>query len=48
MLTTRVGMAAKSHDAQFDELNRRFVAIEQFSEKLGKDCATFRDAVKSE
>lgn len=47
MLTARVGMAAKSQDAEFDELNRRFMAIEQCSERLNKDSATFRDAVKS-
>lgn len=47
MLTSRVGMAAKSHDAAFDDLNRRFDAIEKSAEKLNRDSATFRDAVKS-
>ncbi|CAO1616996.1 unnamed protein product [Parajaminaea phylloscopi] len=47
LLTTRVGMASKSHDAQFDELNRRLTAVEQFCEKLNKDSVTFRDAVKN-
>lgn len=48
MMTSRVGMAAKSTDAQFDDLNRRFTATEKLAEKLTKDAATFRDAVKSE
>ncbi|PWN20365.1 BAR-domain-containing protein [Microstroma glucosiphilum] len=47
LLTTRVGMASKSHDAAFDDLNRRFTAIEKYTEKLVKDSTSFRDAVKS-
>lgn len=47
MLGGKVGMASKSHDAEFDDLNRRFTAIEKYSEKLQKDSTTFRDGVKS-
>lgn len=47
MMTSRVGMASKSNDAQFDDLNRRFTATEKLAEKLTKDAATFRDAVKN-
>jgi amphiphysin len=48
MLGGKVGMASKSHDAQFDELNRRFVIIEKYADKLMKDSTSFRDATKSE
>ncbi|CAO1638689.1 unnamed protein product [Sympodiomycopsis kandeliae] len=47
MMTSRVGMSAKSSDAQFDDLNRRFGNTEKLAEKLTKDAATFRDAVKN-
>ena len=47
MLTSRVGMAAKSADAEFDEYNRRFTSIELYAEKMLKDSSTFRDAVKN-
>lgn len=47
MLGGKVGMASKSHDAQFDDMNRRFTVIEKYAEKLLKDSTTFREAVKS-
>jgi amphiphysin len=48
MLGGKVGMATKSHDAQFDDLNRRYTIIEKYVEKLAKDSTTFRDGVKCE
>lgn len=48
MVGGRVGMAAKSHDAEFDDLNRRFGAVEKYAEKLYKDATTFKEAVQSE
>lgn len=47
-MTSKVGLASKSHDAEYDELNRKFTALEKYAEKLLKDSSTFRDAVKSE
>lgn len=47
MLSGRIGMANTSHDAQFDDLNRRLEVIEKYAEKLQKDSTTFRDSVKS-
>ncbi|UZJ53149.1 hypothetical protein CBS101457_002469 [Exobasidium rhododendri] len=47
MLGGKVGMATKSHDAQFDELNRRFEVVQKYADKLAKDSTTLRDAVKN-
>lgn len=46
MLGSKVGLAQKSHDAAFDELERRFTVIEKYAEKLQKDSKTYHDAVK--
>lgn len=46
MLGSKVGLAQKSHDAAFDELERRFAVIEKYAEKLQKDSKTYHDAVK--
>jgi amphiphysin len=46
ILGGKVGMATKSHDAQFDDLNRRYTIIEKYAEKLAKDSTSFRDGVK--
>lgn len=47
LMTSKIGMAAKSSDPAFDSLNQRFTSLEKLSEKLLKDASTFRDAVKS-
>ncbi|KAH8917367.1 BAR-domain-containing protein [Atractiella rhizophila] len=47
MLTSKVGMSSKSTDAEFNELNRKFTAIEDYSNKLIKDSTAFRDAVNN-
>lgn len=47
LMTSKVGLATKSSDPQFDALNQRFTALEKHAEKLLKDSSTFRDAVKS-
>ncbi|GAK63595.1 hob1p [Moesziomyces antarcticus] len=47
LMTSKIGMAAKSSDAAFDSLNQRFTNLEKLSEKLLKDASTFRDAVKN-
>lgn len=44
----KVGMAQKSTDPAFDQLNARFGVIEKAAEKLLKDSASFKDAVKGE
>ncbi|ODN82003.1 hypothetical protein L202_02330 [Cryptococcus amylolentus CBS 6039] len=44
-LTSRMGMAKKSSDAEFDELDRKFTAVETACAKMHKDSVTFRDAV---
>ncbi|KAK4696255.1 hypothetical protein P7C70_g8409, partial [Phenoliferia sp. Uapishka_3] len=45
MLGSRVGMSSKSQDAEFDELNRKFTGLEDYTQKLCKDTSTFHDAV---
>lgn len=47
LMTSKIGMAAKSSDPAFDSLNQRFTSLEKLSEKLLKDSSTFRDAVTS-
>ncbi|CDS82184.1 related to RVS167-BAR adaptor protein [Sporisorium scitamineum] len=47
LMTSRIGMAAKSSDPAFDSLNQRFTNLEKLAEKLLKDSSTFRDAVKN-
>ncbi|KAN0062604.1 BAR adaptor protein Hob1 [Thecaphora frezii] len=47
LMSSRVGIASKSSDPQFDALQQRFAALEKLAEKLLKDSATFRDAVKN-
>ncbi|KAH8101590.1 BAR-domain-containing protein [Cristinia sonorae] len=45
MMTSKVGMAKKSNDPEFDDYNRRFSALEQAIEKLIKDTKAFSEAV---
>ncbi|KAK4052468.1 BAR adaptor protein Hob1 [Microbotryomycetes sp. JL201] len=47
LLTSKVGMAAKSSDAETDELVRKFAGLEDYTAKLLKDSQTFRDAVNT-
>lgn len=47
LMTSKIGMAAKSSDPAFDSLTQRFTNLEKLSEKLLKDSSSFRDAVKS-
>ncbi|KAE8225365.1 hypothetical protein CF319_g1883 [Tilletia indica] len=47
LVTSRVGMANKSQDAEFNTLSGKFAIIEQSSEKLFKDAIAFREAVKN-
>lgn len=47
LMTSKIGMAAKSSDPAFDSLNQRFTSLEKLSEKLLKDASTLRDAVKN-
>ncbi|KAJ1027306.1 hypothetical protein NDA18_003315 [Ustilago nuda] len=47
LMTSKIGMTAKSSDPAFDSLNQRFTSLEKFSEKLLKDASTYRDAVKN-
>ncbi|CAE6520522.1 unnamed protein product [Rhizoctonia solani] len=45
MMTSRIGMAKKSSDPVFDDLNRKFTSIEQSTDKLLKDAKVFSDSV---
>jgi amphiphysin len=47
MLTSKIGMANKSTDAEFNELNRKFTGVEDYINKLIKDSTSFREAVGS-
>lgn len=47
LMTSRIGMSAKSSDPAFDSLNQRFTNLEKLSEKLLKDASTFRDTVRN-
>ncbi|KAJ9478175.1 Reduced viability upon starvation protein 167 [Pseudozyma hubeiensis] len=47
LMTSRIGMAAKSSDPAFDSLNQRFTNLEKLCEKLLKDSTTLRDTVKN-
>ncbi|EAU92940.1 Hob1p [Coprinopsis cinerea okayama7 len=46
-VTSRIGMAKKSSDPEFDDWHKQFQAIEQGTEKLLKDTNAFVDAVTS-
>jgi amphiphysin len=46
-LGSRIGMSKKSSDAEFDDWERKFSAVEAASEKMHKDSVVFRDAVTS-
>ncbi|KAK7029701.1 BAR adaptor protein Hob1 [Paramarasmius palmivorus] len=45
MVTSKVGMAKKSNDPEFDDYERHFSAMETAVEKLLKDTKAFTDAV---
>ncbi|KAI5453390.1 BAR adaptor protein Hob1 [Naganishia albida] len=45
--TTRIGMAKKTTDPEFDDYHRKFEVIEQGAEKILKDSKVFRDAVQT-
>lgn len=45
IITSKVGMAKSSNDAEIDDLKRRFTAVEEESAKLLKDSKSYRDAV---
>jgi len=45
--TTRIGLAKKSQDPEYNDYERKFAAIEAASEKMLKDSAVFRDSVTS-
>ncbi|GAA98949.1 uncharacterized protein L969DRAFT_88991 [Mixia osmundae IAM 14324] len=47
MLTSKVGMASKSSDPEFDDLNRRFTVVEGNATKLLKDAEAYRSAAAS-
>ena len=44
-MTSKIGMAKKSSDPVFDDLNRKFTSIEQSTDKLLKDAKVFSDSV---
>ncbi|PPQ98901.1 hypothetical protein CVT24_003532 [Panaeolus cyanescens] len=44
-VTSKIGMAKKSTDTEFDEYHRHFTALEQGAEKLIKDSKAFSEAV---
>jgi len=47
LVTSRVGMAKASQDAEFNTLSGKFAIVEQSSEKLLKDAIAFRESVKN-
>ncbi|ORY32784.1 hypothetical protein BCR39DRAFT_464181 [Naematelia encephala] len=46
-LTSRIGMAKKSSDAEYNDYELKFQAIEAASEKMLRDSTTFRDSSTS-
>jgi len=46
-LISRVGLAKKSQDPEYNDYERKFASIELASEKMLKDSAVFRDSVTS-
>jgi len=46
-VTSKIGMSKKSTDAEFDDYQRNFSALEQGTEKLLKDTKAFTEAVNS-
>lgn len=46
-VTSKMGMSKKSSDAEFDNYQRSFTALEQGTEKLLKDTKAFTEAVNS-
>ncbi|CAA7271419.1 unnamed protein product [Cyclocybe aegerita] len=46
-VTSKIGMAKKSTDPEFDDYHRHFTALEQGAEKLIKDSKAFSEAVTS-
>ncbi|KAK8864497.1 hypothetical protein IAR55_001747 [Kwoniella newhampshirensis] len=44
-ITSRIGMAKKSTDPEFNDYERKFAAVEAASEKMHKDSVVFRDSV---
>ncbi|ADV20384.1 hypothetical protein I315_01487 [Cryptococcus gattii Ru294] len=46
-LTSRIGMAKKSTDPEFNDYERKFAAIEAACQKMHKDSVVFRDSVSS-
>ncbi|KAF9457481.1 hypothetical protein BDZ94DRAFT_1273095 [Collybia nuda] len=46
-VTSRIGMAKKSSDPEFDDYQRHFAAMETGAEKLLKETKVFTDAVNS-
>ncbi|KAF6766426.1 hypothetical protein DFP72DRAFT_866466 [Ephemerocybe angulata] len=44
-VTSRIGMAKKSNDPEFDDWHRQFTAVEGGTDKLLKDTKAFTDAV---
>ena len=47
MVPSKVGMAAKSTDVEFDHLRHKFEAMEKLIKQLSKESQTYLDAVKS-
>ncbi|WVR06950.1 hypothetical protein IAU60_003986 [Kwoniella sp. DSM 27419] len=46
-LTSRIGMAKKSTDPEFNDYERKFAAVEAACEKMLKDSVVFRDSVSN-
>lgn len=47
IVTSRVGMSAKSTDVEFDHLKRKFEAMERLVHQLARESKTYLDAAKS-
>lgn len=47
IVTSKVGLAAKSTDVEFDHLKRKFEAMERLAHQLTKEATTYLEAAKS-
>ena len=47
MVSSKVGMSAKSTDVEFDHLRHKFEAMEKLIKQLAKESNTYLGAVKS-
>lgn len=47
MVTSKVGLSAKSTDVEFDHLRNKFLAMEKLIRQLSKESSTYLDSLRS-